>query len=283
MRGAETMRVIVTRPQQEARQWVNALDEAGYEAVALPLIGVAPAPDAAAVIAAWNRLPTYDAAMFVSGNAVDYFFALKPAMTPVFTAQDATKKRAFVTGPGSHSALLRAHVNADSIDAPDRDAGQFDSEALWAVVSHRVLPGYRVLVVRGIGGATGAMDSVDSVGNGGAGGDAGVGRDWFANQVRAAGGRVDFVVAYQRLQPVMGEGERALARHAAEDGSVWLFSSSEAIDNLVSACAGQSWSQARAVVTHPRIAQAAHAAGFAVVCESRPTLAALMASIESLQ
>jgi uroporphyrinogen-III synthase len=271
MRSAEAMRVIVTRPQQEARQWVHALAEAGYDAVALPLIGVAPAPDAAAVIAAWSRLPTYDAAMFVSGNAVDYFFALKPAMAPVFTAQAAIKTRAFVTGPGSHSALLRAHVDADSIDAPDRDAGQFDSEALWAVVSHRVQPGYRVLVVRGIGGATGADV------------DAGVGRDWFANQVRAAGGSVDFVVAYQRLQPVMGEGERALARHAAEDGSVWLFSSSEAIDNLVSACAGQSWSQARAVVTHPRIAQAAHAAGFAVVCESRPTLAALMASIESLQ
>jgi uroporphyrinogen-III synthase len=282
MRGAETMRVIVTRPQQEARQWVNALDEAGYEAVALPLIGVAPAPDAAAVIAAWSRLPTYDAAMFVSGNAVDYFFALKPAMAPVFTAQAATKTRAFVTGPGSHSALLRAHVDADSIDVPDRDAGQFDSEALWAVVSHRIQPGYRVLVVRGIGGATGAIGSMDSVGNGGDA-DTGVGRDWFANQVRAAGGSVDFVVAYQRLPPVMGECERALARQAAEDGSVWLFSSSEAIDNLVSACAGQSWSQARAVVTHPRLAQAAHEAGFAVVCESRPILAALMASIESLQ
>ena len=37
-----------------------------------------------------------------------------------------------------------------------------------------------------------------------------------------------------------------------------------------------------AVATHPRIAQAAGAAGFAVVCESRPALVDLLASIESL-
>jgi uroporphyrinogen-III synthase len=80
----------------------------------------------------------------------------------------------------------------------------------------------------------------------------------------------------------MQEGDLALARQSAVDGSVWLFSSSEAIGNLVHACAGQPWSQAKALVTHSRIAQAARKAGFSVVCESRPTLAALMASIESM-
>jgi uroporphyrinogen-III synthase len=43
-----------------------------------------------------------------------------------------------------------------------------------------------------------------------------------------------------------------------------------------------SWHQARCVATHPRIAEAARAAGFAVVCESRPAMADLIASIESL-
>ena len=76
--------------------------------------------------------------------------------------------------------------------------------------------------------------------------------------------------------------ERDAATQAATDGSVWLFSSSEAIGNLVAACPGQDWGRAKAVVTHARIAQAAREAGFPVVCESRPTLAALMASIESL-
>ncbi|MGE3348297.1 MAG: uroporphyrinogen-III synthase, partial [Ramlibacter sp.] len=39
--------------------------------------------------------------------------------------------------------------------------------------------------------------------------------------------------------------------------------------------------RARAVATHPRIAQAAREAGFGVVCESRPALADVVASIES--
>jgi uroporphyrinogen-III synthase len=265
------MRVIVTRPKNEARQWVDAFSEGGFEAVALPLIGVLPAPDPAAVAAAWERLHTFDAVMFVSGNAADHFFALKPSLAPEFAAEGAIKPRAFVTGPGSLSALKRAQVDVGLIDMPDREASQFDSEALWAVVSHRVRAGYRVLIVRG----SGSPALADQVGNGD-------GRDWFADQVRAAGGVVEFVVSYQRRPPQLLASELDMVRDAAVDGSVWLFSSSEAIGNLVAACAGQSWSRAKAVVTHARIAQAARQAGFSVVCESRPTLAALMASIESI-
>ena len=44
----------------------------------------------------------------------------------------------------------------------------------------------------------------------------------------------------------------------------------------------QDWGQARALVTHPRIAQAARAAGFGSVQECRPALADVVASIESL-
>lgn len=271
------MRVIVTRPTQEARQWVEAFADGGYDAVALPLIGVLPPSDPSAVASAWARLDRFDAVMFVSGNAVDHFFALKPPSAAEFGAQGVSRTRAFVTGPGSLSALKRAHVDLRSIDMPDRDAGQFDSEALWAVVGHRVRPGYRVLVVRG----TGSQQAAAAEGSNGVAD--GVGRDWFADQVRGAGGSVEFVVSYQRRAPVMREVDRALVREAAADGSVWLFSSSEAIANLVHACADQSWAKAKAVVTHKRIAQAAREAGFSVVCESRPTLAALMASIESMQ
>jgi uroporphyrinogen-III synthase len=267
------VRVIVTRPQQDAGPWVTALAEAGHDAVALPLLGVGPPPDPAAVVAAWGRMAAFDAVMFVSGNAVAQFFALKPAAASAFTAQAAIKTRAFVVGPGSVAALLRAGAEPAYIDAPSPQAGQFDSEALWAVVGPRVRPGYRVLLVRG----------ADSAHAAGAGVGNGAGRDWFANQVLAAGGSVEYVVAYQRRAPALRDSERALAHQAAQDGSVWLFSSSEAIGNLVAACGSQSWQQARAVATHPRIAQAARAAGFAVVCESRPTLAAVLASIESLQ
>ena len=263
-------RVIVTRPRQEASQWVTALADAGYRAVALPLIEVAPKAHVQPLADAWARLHTYDAVMFVSGNAVDYFFASKPPKALVFTVQEAIKTRAFVTGPGSFAALQRSGVDAQYVDAPDLQAGLFDSEALWAVVRERVHSGYRILIVRGGDSATLA-------------GDNGLGRDWFARQATAAGASVEFVVAYQRLCPTLSDQERAWVQEAAADGSVWLFSSSEAVANLVASCPRQSWHGARALATHPRIAQAAKGAGFAVVCESRPTVDALLASIESMQ
>jgi len=263
------MRVVLTRPEREAQSWVSALSDAGMDAVALPLIVVAGPTDTAAVHGAWLRLHQLDALMFVSGNAVDYFFKEKPAVAPDWPAQAAIKTRAFVTGPGSRAALLRNGVGADRIDAPSATAGQFDSEALWARVQAQIHPGFRIVIVRGAG-AAGAVGE-------------GAGRDWFARQVQSRGGLVEFVVAYQRNTPVWGEAQRALARSAAGDGSVWLFSSSEAIANLVTLMPDQQWQQSRAVATHPRIAQAAREAGFGVVCESRPLLADVVASIESLQ
>lgn len=257
------MRIIVTRPQREAQDWVQALRQAGHEALALPLISIAPAPDAAALQRAWRQLGGYLGLMFVSANAVDGFFAARPV--------DASPPaQAWATGPGTVNALLRAGVPALHITAPPADAAQFDSEALWQQVNARITPGVRVLVVRGADAAEG-------------GGNQGAGRDWFARQVAAAGGTVDFVASYQRLRPPLDTTQRQLARAAAGDGSVWLFSSSQAVLNLQGSLPRQDWRAARAVATHARIAQAVRAAGFAVVRESRPALADVRASIESMQ
>ncbi|MEI6803349.1 MAG: uroporphyrinogen-III synthase [Burkholderiales bacterium] len=261
------MRVIVTRPQPQATQWVRSLTRAGIDAMALPLMVVQAVPDAAPVLAAWEGVASYDAVMFVSVTAVAQFFARKPAQTDVFSEQATVSTRAFVTGPGSRAALLHVGVAAQRIDAPDGRAPQFDSEALWAVVGLQVGPGFRLLIVRG------AQASDDGEG---------AGRDWLAHKVRAAGGSVDFVAAYQRCAPVWSRADRALVREAASDGSLWVLSSSQAIDNLVAKMPRQSWRKAKALATHPRIAQRAKEAGFEVVCQSLPTLAAVTASIESL-
>lgn len=258
------MRVIVTRPQRDAQAWVHDLTAAGYEALALPLIDIAPAADTQAVQAAWRRLADYAGVMFVSGHAVDGFFAARPADAQAF----GVTTRAWATGPGTRAALLRAGVAAEHLDAPE--AGQFDSEALWGVMHARVRAGSRVLIVRG------ADSRVITQAQG-------LGRDWFAQQVQAAGGSVDFVVAYQRRVPQWDAEQTLQAHAAATDGSVWLFSSSEALANLRTISQRQDWSQARAIATHARIVQAAHQTGFGTVRESRPTLADIRASLESLR
>lgn len=273
------MRVVVTRPAGDAASWVDGLLAAGFEPRALPLIGIGPVPDTTALQATWQHLDNYFALMFVSGNAVAHFFASKPVEVHVNNKYIAIKNRVWVTGPGTTRALLQAGVDAGLIDAPAHDAGQFDSEALWAVVRDQVQPGRRVLIVRGADVQQGLpLDETASRAL-----NPGAGRDWFASQVVQSGGEVDFVVAYQRCAPAFSPLQKAQIAAAATDGSVWLFSSSEAIANLQRALPDQSWANARAVATHARIAARAKQAGFGVVCESRPALASVVASIESLR
>ena len=255
------MRVVVTRPQREAQDWVQALQQAGHAAWALPLISIAPAPDMAAVQRAWQQVPRYQGLMFVSANAVEGFYAARPPGAP-------EPVQAWATGPGTVRALLQAGQPAAQIVAPPGNAPQFDSEALWTLLAGRIQPGARVLVVRGADAAGRSSE--------------GAGRDWFTQQVQQAGGTVDLLATYQRQRPVLNAEQQQRAQAAASDGSVWLFSSSEAVHNLQSCLPGQDWRAARAVATHARIAQAARAAGFAEVRESRPALADVQASIESL-
>lgn len=256
------MRVVVTRPQREAQDWVQALQQAGHQAWALPLIAIAPAPAPAAVQQAWRQLERYQAVMFVSANAVEGFHAARPAGAPPLA-------QAWATGPGTVKALRLAGLADAQIVAPAADAPQFDSEALWALVGPRLAAGARVLIVRG----------ADAAGRS----SAGAGRDWFAAQVQAAGGTVELLASYRREPPALDAAQRQAAQAAAADGSVWLFSSSEAVRNLQAALPGQDWHRARALATHARIAEAARAAGFAEVRVSRPALADVRASIESFR
>lgn len=259
------MRVVVTRPARGAQRWVALLQARGHQAQALPLIEIQPVADTGPLRQCWRRLEGFQAVMFVSANAVSAFFESNRPLAPALSAWPATKTRAWATGPGTTQALLEAGVPSTQVDAPAPDAPQFDSEALWQRVAGHLQPGGRVLIVRGAG----------------ADGEA-AGRDWLAAQLQQAGLAVEMVVAYQRAVPQWTFAERERAQQAATDGSVWLFSSSEAVANLGTLLPDQNWAQARAVATHERIAQAARDAGFGVVCPSRPGLDAIHAALESI-
>lgn len=263
----ESPHVIVTRPQREARQWVEDLVRRGLQASALPLIEIDPVCHLAALQAAWRDAGQHAAWMFVSANAVRQFFAARPEGLTI------TPPRCLATGPGTRAALVDCGVDAALIDAPPASAAQFDSEALWRVIGERPWRDRQVLIVRGARRA-------DPGGSGGSPNDATAteGRDWLAQQFRHAGAQVNFVLAYLRGAPAFTPDQLRLVDASTRPPAVWLFSSSEALEHLPR----RDWSQARAVATHARIAQAARRAGFGVVCESRPALDDVVRSIESL-
>ncbi len=235
--------LLVTRPQPQADAWVSALRAHGVPAHALPLLQIEPAAEPAARDAA-GALERYGLLVFVSPNAVQSFVALRPpgAAWPAATFAGST-------GAGTTQALREAGVPAAQIVEPPREAVQFDSEALWQRLREREWAQAHVLIVRGDGG-----------------------REWLGEQLRGVGARVDLVRAYRRVAPQWSAEQQALAARAlAAPHSVWLLSSSHALQHLRDLLQHATWHEAIAWATHERIAEAARAFGFGHVRGVTPT------------
>jgi uroporphyrinogen-III synthase len=258
-------RVLVTRPQREAQAWAEGLQAQGVQAHVLALIEIVPLSDAAPLRLAWQQLNGYAALMFVSANAVRCFMAARPGDAPTPRAQ------AWGTGPGTEAALRAAGWPEHLIRCPGAEAAQFDSEALWARVQPEVRQwlqdgqSHSALIVRGAD-AQGQM----------------AGRDWLALQMAEAGLAVDQCSAYARQAPRLTAAQRALAQAALSDGAWWLFSSSEAAVHLSEALPSHDLSQARALATHPRIAQRLQQLGWGRVTVVPATLPEQAHSIKSM-
>ena len=108
------------------------------------------------------------------------------------------------------------------------------------------------------------------------------GRDWLALQMVAAGLVVHQTVAYVRRPPRLTPAQQERAHQAMRDGSRWLFSSSEAAVFLRQACSDLPLDQARALATHPRIAQKLKESGWPCVDLVPAGLEAQALSIKSL-
>lgn len=202
--------------------------------------------------------------MFVSGAAVSHFFAGVPAGGLTHSGV-----RFWAPGPGTAASLRAAGVPADRIDAPPSEAAQFDSEHLWPIVSPQLRSGSRVLIVRG------------STHNAASQALAGNGREWMIAQCEAAGARVEACVAYERRLPQWSPEQTEACRASTGPEVAWLFSSSEALQNLQTLLPGVNWRGTVALATHPRIAESAGEAGFEPVLTTRPGLPDVVRALES--
>lgn len=257
--------LVVTRPEPDTGLWVQQLQAHGVDASALPLMEIAPScsPLALASLhAALQQLPSYSAIMFVSGNAVRYFFAQLRAQALTLP----THTQLWTPGPGTTKALLAESISPQCLIQPSPNAPQFDSESLWEQAQHHVCAGQRVLIVRG-------GDGQDASGQG---------RPWLTQQLQQCGVQVDFASVYERRAPEATTERLQAIQTLRDKQAAWLFSSSECVQHLVLCNTAWSWQAHTALATHPRIAQQARLAGFGRVIETMPAVQSIAASIKSL-
>ena len=258
------MRLLVTRPEPQASAWAEQLRALGLDgAQPLPLIDIQGPADPAPVQALWRQLHQARLLMFVSPSAVDWFFRLRPAgcLWPDHTLPAAP-------GPGTARALAQTAAEAGltlpQVICPDEDAAQFDSETLWPLLQTLDWQEQAAWTISG-------GDRQDAKG-----------RAWLSEQLRSQGARVTALLTYQRSAAHWTPTQQALAHAAVQHphDHRWLFSSSEAIDHLTDTLLpGQSWQQATALATHPRIAERARLAGFGRVIPVRPTPEAVVTAL----
>ena len=208
-------RLVVTRPQAQAKDMLALLKAAGAAAQALPLIEIAPTSDQTALLLALTQLETMDGVIFVSPTAIEQVLAHVrwPNPLPVF-----------VNGPGSAACAKR--YNISNIHIPNT---RFDSEGLLDLPLLQHVRGKRFIVFRGNGG-----------------------RALLANTLKQRGAIVNLVEAYRRVAPLLQSSDWEMLQ---QSDAVILTSSEAARNLFRQAEKNQlDWLQAlQYFVSHPRI------------------------------
>lgn len=157
-------RVIVTRPRGQAGRLADRLTELGAEVYLQPAIRISEPVDWKPVDAALARLDQFDWLVFCSANGVRYL--LDRLLRSQRDLRALGKVKLAAIGPATAEELARYRLRADLV--PD----EYRSEALAAALE-RHAPGRRFLLAR-----------------------ASRGRQVLSEQIAAAGGTAEQVVAY---------------------------------------------------------------------------------------
>ena len=223
------LKVLVTRPRDQADGLAQAIVQAGGIPLLFPLLDIAPVEDAAVLQRQVSHLARCDLAIFISPNAVKF------GMAAIATSGLALDMKVATVGQGSAKALRAAGVS--EVIAP---AERFDSEGLLALPELQRIAGWRVMIFRGDGG-----------------------RELLGDTLKARGAEVEYVACYRRGRPQDNAGELLQAQPDAI-----TVTSSEALGYLWQMLDTEALSVLRDTplfVPHPRIAELARSQGWTEV------------------
>ena len=244
--------VVVTRPRAQAQALAEAVAQAGGEPVLFPLMDIEPTHKLAALRDAWQRLPEFDYAVFVSPNAVEQAFA-------AIDAGGAWPQNVAAMAMGDTSAAALRRHGVREVQIPTQGS---DTEALLASpeLQASAVAGKAVMIFRGDGG-----------------------RELLGETLAARGARVDYVECYRRRRPAQGAAVLMdLWREQALDAIT--LTSSESLRNLLEVVGTEQEAALKRTplfTGHRRIADEARRLGFVTVVATEAGDAGLLAGLIS--
>jgi uroporphyrinogen-III synthase len=107
------MKVLITRPRNQADAFADALTEAGFEPVFFPVIEIRPFEENVALDRAIEKLNCYDWIVFTSVNGVDAVFERLESPSPFQEEGLGVRVKTAAIGPKTASALESRGVTPD--------------------------------------------------------------------------------------------------------------------------------------------------------------------------
>lgn len=143
MMRLNNLAVVITRPRHQAKPLCQAVLAEGGKPIEFPTLEIAALDDPSLLLEALETLQTYQIAIFVSPNAVDYVMAaiVKKSLPIPDTLAF------FAVGPGTQKALARWGIE-HSICPRE----QFNSEGLLAEPQLQLVKDKKIIIFTGQGG-----------------------------------------------------------------------------------------------------------------------------------
>lgn len=245
------MRVLITRPREEATEFARALGEIGVEVIFFPTIAIHPVKDTSTLDQAISHLQEYDWLILTSANAADVVLDRKTALGIEKLPESL---RIAAIGPKTAARLLKAGIT------PSYTPAEYIAEA----------------IVLGLGNLTGRRVLLPL---------ADIARDTLPKAIQEANGIAHVVTAYHTL-PAEPDPEGLAAMH--QDIDVITFTSGSTARNFVALIRSAGLNPFRLpgnpviACIGPKTAQAARELGFSVaIVASEYTVEGMVRAISS--
>lgn len=194
-------RILVTRAQEQASEFLDLLASYGAEAISFPTLQIVPPPQWDALDAAITQIEQYDTLIFTSVNGVTYFRKRLETLQKDLRLLKGISICAI--GPKTAKAIHDWGLQVDFIPA------EFKAEGLIEALETKGIHGNRFLIPR-------AKEA----------------REILPEEIKRLGGSVDVVPVYQAIQPTYDPKEiKALHRRGKID--ILTFASSSTLRNFI--------------------------------------------------